>query len=94
MPHALGSGASAAVHKASALLFSWSVGRVREDLGRDLDNFRCSFFGYCSDMGTELGLAELQVKSIECLLPRWYASSSLEVDADMHDMELQSPQAD
>ena len=72
IPTALGSGATSLSHKRSSLLYAWSVGRPRESLAESLSMFVRSFYGFCSDMGTELGTAEYAyIKDISRLLPSW-----------------------
>ena len=87
LPRALGSGAASAAHKAGALLMAWSAGRDRTDLEARSRDFTSSFMAFCTDMGTELGLAEFRVESHLSLLPDWFLGSEVQPDVDMDEGE-------
>eukprot|EP00969_Alexandrium_andersonii_P335926 14847461-Alexandrium_andersonii.AAC.1 len=57
IPTALASGNTSLVHKVQRLVYSWSLGRCTGDINESLARFLASFFGFCSDLGVELGTA-------------------------------------
>eukprot|EP00959_Pyramimonas_sp_CCMP1952_P341836 7160693-Pyramimonas_sp.AAC.1 len=61
---------------------AWGIGRSPETLDAELDEFRLSFMGYCSDMGTELGVSEFKVTSSSDVLPKWFLPPRFDLDVD------------
>eukprot|EP00971_Amphidinium_carterae_P351392 6492089-Amphidinium_carterae.3 len=85
LPQALGSGATSLTNKVVALTFAWSLGRNKETLKEDLQSFLSSFISCCTDMGTEIGLAEYLASEPTALLPDWFKVEATNLD-DMVEM--------
>ena len=64
----LGSGAESTGHKVAAMLhkFALLVGHTHSN---ELQEYCDSFFSFCSDMGTESGIAHFHVSDLRSLLP-------------------------
>ena len=43
------------------------------------------FFGYCTDMGTELGISQFKVSDLSTLLPTWFRKEPLTSDVTVED---------
>ena len=83
-PMALGSGRSAAEHKASALLQALLL-----DVGSRVDRLVVvlgDFVSFCSDMGPEMRIPQLQVSDLRVLIPEWLLRSNITEDVDEGDV--------
>ena len=80
LPQALASGATSLTHKVGRLVYGWSLGRRAENFMDSTLKFTLSFFGYCTDMGTELGISQFNVSDVSTPLPPWFRRKPLTSD--------------
>ena len=79
-PQALGVKATSLDHKVAKLVFNWALGRSPAKLEHGLRLFTRSFFGYCTDMGTELGTTTYKFPSLTSLRPTRFSTEPLQAD--------------
>ena len=92
IPVAMGNAAESTGNKCAALLHKWALCvRSMSALGK----YRDSFMSFCSDMGTELGIGEFRVDSVESLMPSWLLPPNLQSDLESGHIEpIQDTDAD